>query len=70
MADTERGLKMKYYIGYFNKPWNMDEFTVICATPNIYAAQFILSQYQKSASDEDLYVMLSAAEIMNKRLVF
>jgi len=61
---------MKYYIGYFNKPWDMDEFTVICATPNKYAASFILSKYQESTSDKDLYVMLSAADSMNKKLVF
>ncbi len=61
---------MKYYIGYFNKAWDMNEFTIICATPNEYAALFILKQYQKCTSDKDLYVMLSAAEIMNKRLVF
>jgi hypothetical protein len=61
---------MKYYIGYFNKPWKMDEFTVICATVRKNAAQFILSKYQESASDKDLYVMLSAADIMNKELIF
>ena len=61
---------MKYYIGYFNKPWKMDEFTVICATPSKHAASFILNKYQESATDKDLYVMLSAAEIMDKELIF
>lgn len=63
---------MKYYIGYFNKPWDKDEFTVICATPNICAASFILKKYQESASDtmKDTYVMLSAVEIMDKKLRF
>lgn len=63
---------MKYYIGYFNKPWDKTEFTVICATPNSAAASFILSKYQESGMDstKDLYVMLSAAEIMDKKLRF
>ena len=61
---------MKYYIGYFNKPWDMDEFTVICATPNRTSAQFIFSKYKENDTTGDTYVMLTAAEIMNKRLVF
>lgn len=62
---------MKYYIGYFNKPWDESEFTVICACPNKYAADFILSQYKAQALDTmcDTYVLLTAAEIMDKTLV-
>jgi len=61
---------MKYYIGYFNKPWKTDEFTVICATPSKNAALFILSKYQESSTDKDVYAMLSAAEIMDKILIY
>ena len=56
---------MKYYIGYFNKPWDKTEVTVICATPNRAAASFILSKYQESTRDKDRFVMLSVAEIMD-----
>lgn len=61
---------MKYYIGYFNKPWDMAEFTVICATPNKYSADFIFSKYKEHDLEGDTYVMLSADEIMDKRLIF
>ena len=63
---------MKYYIGYFNKPWDKSEFTVICACPDKYAALFILRQYEEHAMGcmKDSYVMLTAAEIMDKTLVY
>lgn len=66
---------MKYYIGYFNKPWDESEFTVICATPNRDAADFILKRYKDSAADTgitspDTYVMLTAAETMDLKLIF
>lgn len=61
---------MKYYIGYYNIPFDKEEFTVICACPNNYAADFILRQYKENSNNPDRYVMLTAAEIMNKKLVF
>lgn len=61
---------MKYYIGYFNKPWDLDEFTVICATPNKHSADFIFSKYKEHDPEGDTYILLSAANIMDKRLVF
>lgn len=39
---------MKYYVGYFNKPWDKNEFTVICGCPNRASACFILDQYQNT----------------------
>ncbi len=60
---------MKYYIGYFNEPWDKSKFTVICATPNSAAAHFILDRYKERASYPDTYVMLTAAEIMDKTLI-
>ena len=61
---------MKYYIGYYNKPWDKSEFTVICGCPDRAAALFLLRQYREKANDPDGYVMLTAAEIMDKTLVF
>lgn len=63
---------MKYYIGYFNKPWNKKAFTVICACHNIYAAKFILGQYKEHAmeSQKDTYKLLTAAEIMDLEIVY
>lgn len=60
---------MKYYIGCFNKPWDKSEFTVICGCPNKQAAIFILEQYRKEGP-ADIYEMLTAAEAMDKKLVF
>lgn len=62
---------MKYYIGYFNKPWDKSEFTVICATPNKYAADFIYNQYKNSDMDSIAnYELLTAAEIMDLKVIF
>lgn len=63
---------MKYYVGYFNKPWDKSEFTVICACPDKYAASFILKQYQEKAMERftDTYKLLTAAEIMDLKLIF
>lgn len=33
---------MKYYIGYYNKPWDKSEFTVIAGSPDPFVALFIL----------------------------
>lgn len=60
---------MKYYVGYYNEPWDKSEFTVICACPRKAAAMYILGQYQKANPDcPDDYIMLTAAEIMDKKL--
>jgi hypothetical protein len=63
---------MKYYIGYFNEPWDKSKFTVICECPRKYAAEFILSQYKEHALSEtcDVYEMLSVVELTGKELVF
>lgn len=58
---------MRYYIGYFNKPWDMTEFTVLCMCNSHAAAIFILGKYQEY--DPDLYKLLTAAEIMNITLI-
>lgn len=60
---------MKYYIGYYNKPWDKSEFTVICVCPREAAADFILSQYINGGASAS-YIKLTAEEIMNKKLVF
>lgn len=60
---------MKYYIGYFDKPWDKSEFTVICGYPSKHAAIFILEQYRKEGP-AGVYEMLSAAEAMDINLVF
>lgn len=62
---------MKYYIGYYNEPWDKSKFTVVAATPTHAAAVFILNRYKEyCTSNLDMYVMLTAAEIMDKTLIF
>lgn len=62
---------MKYYIGYFNKPWDKSEFTVIAATPNEFSAHFIFEQYKSFSSVNSVeYKLLTAAEIMDLKIVF
>lgn len=60
---------MKYYIGYYNEPWDKSKFTVICGCPNKWAATFILSKYEE-AGHKDTYEILTAAEAMDKKLIF
>lgn len=62
--------KMKYYVGYFNKPWDKSEFTVICACPRKAAACFILDQYQNHPNSTGDYEMISAADAMDLKLIF
>lgn len=59
---------MKYYIGYFNNPCNKNEFKIICACPNKYAADFILSKYEESGLMAT-YEMLTGAEVMGVQLI-
>lgn len=61
---------MKYYIGYFNKPWDKSEFTVICACPCKAAALFILGQYQNNPNSTGGYELLTAADVMDLKLIF
>lgn len=61
---------MKYYIGYFNKPWDEKEFTIICIARGIHAAQFIFSKYREYDNKGDTYYLLSANEIIDKKLKF
>lgn len=63
---------MKYYIGYFNKPWDKSEFTVIAGSPDPFAALFILDCYREKApaSMKDTYELLAAADAMNLKLIF
>lgn len=61
---------MKYYIGYYNNPWDKSEFTVICGCPNKAAATFILEQYQNHPSSMGGYKLLTAAEAMEKTMIF
>lgn len=61
---------MKYYVGYFNKPWDTSEFTVICGCPSQFAAIFILEQYKEHSEFSINYQMLTAAELMDIKLVF
>ena len=59
---------MKYYVGYFNKPWDKTEFTVICACPQKAAALFIVNQYRNYGTGN--YELLTAAETMDLKLIF
>lgn len=61
---------MKYYVGYFNKPWDKSEFTVICGCPDRAAACFILEQYQNHPNSMGHYEMITAADAMNLKLIF
>lgn len=61
---------MKYYIGYYNKPWDKTEFTVICGTPREAVALFILGQYKSFGIIPETYEMLSVEEATNKKLIF
>lgn len=60
---------MKYYVGYYNEPWDKSKFTVVCGCPSLGAAQFIQNQYIKE-SGNTLYLILTAAESMDKTLIF
>lgn len=62
---------MKYYIGYYNEPWDKSKFTVVAAAPSSAAAIFILARYKEyCTSNLDIYVMITAAEAMEKTLIF
>ncbi len=63
---------MKFYIGYYNEPWNKSNFTVICGCPNSTAANFIFETYKNSESEymKGTYEMITAAEAMNLHLIF
>ena len=63
---------MKYYIGYFNKPWDKSEFTVIAGSPDPFVALFILDSYREKAleSMKNAYELLSAEDTMNLKLIF
>ena len=63
---------MKYYIGYFNKPWDKSEFTVIAGSPDPFAALFMLDSYREKAleSMKNAYELLSAEDTMNLKLIF
>lgn len=58
---------MNYYIGYFNKPWDKSEFTVICKTFSKPAAVFIFEQYSKY---DDAYIMLSEYDVTGLTLLY
>lgn len=63
---------MKYYIGYYNKPWDKSEFTVIAGSPNPFVALFILDCYREKTSEsmKDIYELLSVEDTMNLKLIF
>lgn len=61
---------MKYYVGYFNKPWDKTEFTVICACVDKCAAHFILNQYLNHPNSMGSYEIITAADSMDLRLIF
>ena len=42
---------MKYYIGYYNKPWDKSEFTVIAGSPDPFVALFILDSYREKCPE-------------------
>lgn len=63
---------MKYYIGYYNKPWDKSEFTVIAGSPDPFVALFILDSYREKAPEsmKNTYELLAADEAMNLKLIF
>lgn len=63
---------MKYYIGYFNKPWDKSEFTAIAAFPDPFAALFVLDCYREKSPEsmKNAYELLSAEDTMNLKLIF
>lgn len=63
---------MKYYIGYFNKPLDKSEFTVIAAFPDSFAALFVLECYREKSPEsmKNTYELLSAEDTMNLKLIF
>ena len=63
---------MKYYIGYYNKPWDKSEFTVIAGSPDPFVALFILDSYREKCPEsmKSAYEMISEDEAMNLKLTF
>ena len=63
---------MKYYIGYYNKPWDKSEFTVIAGSPDPFTALFILDCYREKSPEsmKNAYELLAAADTMNLKLIF
>lgn len=55
----------KFYIGYHNKPWDMTDFTILCETERVEAAQGIRDLYNRNniLNDKNLYKVYESREL-------
>lgn len=58
---------MKYYIGYFDNPFDRSKFTVVAATPTKIAGGFIRDVYNTGSTK---FEMITAGEAMAIDLVY